>query len=644
MKGLFKHLKKYRKESLLAPFFKMIEALFDLFVPLVVADIINVGIMTEDRRYVYSRCGLLVILAVIGLFCSIVAQYFAAKAAVGCASELRHSLFAQIQTLGFSEIDGLGTETLITRMTSDINQVQSGINLFLRLFLRSPFVVFGAMIMAFTINFRSAMIFAVSIPILALIVFGIMLITGPMYKRVQGRLDTVLGITRENLQGVRVVRAFGREEDETKRFEEANAKLASGQLRVGRISSLMNPMTYLVVNLAIIAILNTGAVQINSGILRTGDVIALINYMSQILIELVKLANLIIQVTKAVACAGRVQAVLDISPEMSFPSDNGLTASDSFNGNALSDLSGSLIEHVSSDVSDTLTDDLSSDVSDSSDPDVLLSNVSDETADCSEVNISSDRHAMLQLDVFSGTAVQFSHVGLRYSMAGAESLTDIDFSVPCGYTVGIIGGTGSGKTSLVNLIPRFYDATSGTVSVFGKPVSEYSKEELRKRIGMVMQRAQLFSGTIRSNLKLGAESASDEQLWEALETARAADFVRGKPGGLDAPVSQNGRNLSGGQKQRLTIARALVTRPEILILDDSSSALDFATDAALRESLSELHGKTTIFIVSQRASSLRHADMIIVMDDGKIVGLGEHDELLSDCLVYREIYESQFGA
>ena len=644
MKELFKHLKKYRKESLFAPFFKMIEALFDLFVPLVVADIINVGIMTEDKRYVYSRCGLLVILAVIGLFCSIVAQYFAAKAAVGCASELRHSLFAHIQTLGFSEIDGLGTETLITRMTSDINQVQSGINLFLRLFLRSPFVVFGAMIMAFTINFRSAMIFAVSIPILALIVFGIMLVTGPMYKRVQGRLDTVLGITRENLQGVRVVRAFGREEDETKRFEEANAKLASGQLRVGRISSLMNPMTYLVVNLAIIAILNTGAVQINSGILRTGDVIALINYMSQILIELVKLANLIIQVTKAVACAGRVQAVLDISPEMSFPSDNGLTASDSLNGNGLSDLSGSLTEHVSSDVSDTLTDDLSSDVSDSSDPDVLLSNVSDETADCSEVNISSDRHAPLQLDVFSGTAVQFSHVGLRYSMAGAESLTDIDFSVPCGYTVGIIGGTGSGKTSLVNLIPRFYDATSGTVSVFGKPVFEYSKEELRKRIGMVMQRAQLFSGTIRSNLKLGAESASDEQLWEALETAKAADFVRGKPGGLDAPVSQNGRNLSGGQKQRLTIARALVTQPEILILDDSSSALDFATDAALRESLSELHGKTTIFIVSQRASSLRHADMIIVMDDGKIVGLGEHDELLSDCLVYREIYESQFGA
>ena len=527
MKELFKHLKKYRKESLFAPFFKMIEALFDLFVPLVVADIINVGIMTEDKRYVYSRCGLLVILAVIGLFCSIVAQYFAAKAAVGCASELRHSLFAHIQTLGFSEIDGLGTETLITRMTSDINQVQSGINLFLRLFLRSPFVVFGAMIMAFTINFRSAMIFAVSIPILALIVFGIMLVTGPMYKRVQGRLDTVLGITRENLQGVRVVRAFGREEDETKRFEEANAKLASGQLRVGRISSLMNPMTYLVVNLAIIAILNTGAVQINSGILRTGDVIALINYMSQILIELVKLANLIIQVTKAVACAGRVQAVLDISPEMSFPSDNGLTASDSFNGNGLSDLSGSLTEHVSSDVSDTLTDDLSSDVSDSSDPDVLLSNVSDETADCSEVNISSDRHAPLQLDVFSGTAVQFSHVGLRYSMAGAESLTDIDFSVPCGYTVGIIGGTGSGKTSLVNLIPRFYDATSGTVSVFGKPVFEYSKEELRKRIGMVMQRAQLFSGTIRSNLKLGAESASDEQLWEALETAKAADFVRG---------------------------------------------------------------------------------------------------------------------
>lgn len=615
MKGLFKHLKKYRKESLLAPFFKMIEALFDLFVPLVVADIINIGIMAEDKRYIYSRCGMLVLLAVIGLLCSIIAQYFAAKAAVGCASELRHSLFAHIQTLGFSEIDGLGTETLITRMTSDINQVQSGINLFLRLFLRSPFVVLGAMIMAFTINFRSAAIFAVSIPVLALIVFGIMLITGPMYKRVQSRLDAVLGIIRENLQGVRVVRAFGREKDETERFEEANLKLASGQLRVGRISSLMNPMTYLVVNLAVIAILNTGAVQINSGILRTGDVIALINYMSQILIELVKLANLIIQVTKAVACAGRVQAVLDVNPEMNFPSDIGLSSSASFTG------------RVSSDVSDFSA----------SNDDSCRAN------DSPEIGISSEKHVPHESSGFSDTAVQFSHVGLRYSMAGAESLTDIDFSVPRGYTVGVIGGTGSGKTSLVNLIPRFYDATSGIVSVFGKPVSEYSREELRSRIGMVMQRAQLFSGTIRSNLKLGAENASDEQLWEALETAKAADFVRGKPGGLDAPVSQNGRNLSGGQKQRLTIARALVTQPDILILDDSSSALDFATDAALRQSLSVLHGRTTLFIVSQRASSLRHADMIIVMDDGKIAGFGKHDELLSDCLVYREIYESQFG-
>ena len=613
MKELFEHLKKYRKESMLAPLFKMIEALFDLFVPLVVADIINVGIMTEDKQYVYSRCGLLVLLAVIGLVCSIIAQYFAAKVAVGCASELRHSLFAHIQTLGFSEVDGLGTETLITRMTSDINQVQSGINLFLRHFLRSPFVVFGAMIMAFTINFRSAMIFAVSIPVLALIVFGIMLVTGPMYKKVQGRLDTVLGVTRENLQGVRVVRAFGREKDETERFEEANLRLASGQLRVGRISSLMNPMTYLVVNLAVIVILNTGAVQVNSGILKTGDVIALINYMSQILVELVKLANLIVQVTKAVACAGRVQAVLEVNPEMSFPADT------RFDESAFS--AGSV----------------SSDVSVSSDSRVPSVNVS------FGMNDSSVKSVFPEAPVSSDTAVQFSSVGLRYSRAGAESLTDIDFSVPRGYTVGVIGGTGSGKTSLVNLIPRFYDATSGVVSVFGKPVSEYSKEELRRRIGMVMQRAQLFSGTIRSNLKLGAENASDEQLWSALDTAKAADFVRSKPGGLDSPVSQNGRNLSGGQRQRLTIARALVTQPDILILDDSSSALDFATDAALRHSLSELHGKTTIFIVSQRASSLRHADMIIVMDDGKIAGLGRHDELLSSCLVYREIYESQFG-
>ena len=571
MKKLRVYLKKYRKESILAPLFKMLEALFDLFVPLVTSYIINVGIQNRDTGSIAKSCGLLVFLAVIGLACSSVAQYFAAKAAVGCAADLRHDLFARIQSFGFSEMDSVGTSTLITRMTSDINQVQSGVNLFLRLFLRSPFVVFGAMILAFTINTKAALIFVVAIPILSVIVFGVMLWTMPLYKKVQSRLDSVTGITRENLSGVRVIRAFNKQDAEVEQFENANRLLTKMQLHVGRISALMNPLTYLVINLAIIAILNTGAVQISVGSLRAGDVVALISYMTQILIELVKLANLIIQVTKALACAGRVQAVLDRKPAMNFPAE----------------VSG---------------------------PDTA-------EADC---------------------AVCFDRVGLRYGDAGGDSLTDISFRAAPGQTIGVIGGTGSGKSSLVNLIPRFYDATAGTVSIFGRSVREWPKKALRSHIGTVMQKAQLFSGTIRSNLLLGNESASDDDLWNALETAQAADFVRTKSKGLDEPVEQGGRNFSGGQKQRLTIARALVKKPDILIMDDSASALDFATDAALRKAIAALPGSLTVFIVSQRTSSLQHADRILVLEDGRLVGSGTHSELLQNCEAYREIYESQF--
>jgi ATP-binding cassette subfamily B multidrug efflux pump len=575
LKGLLAYLRHYKKESILAPLFKMLEALFDLFVPIVMADIINTGIETGDTRYILQRCGLLVLLAVVGLACSITAQYYAARAAVGCCTELRHALFSHIQSLGFSEKDSLGTSTLITRMTSDINQVQSGVNLFLRLFLRSPFIVFGAMIMAFTINVRAAVIFVVAIPALSVIVFGVMLWTMPLYKKVQSRLDTVLGITRENLSGVRVVRAFNKEQSEVSRFEAANTALTGLSLHVGRISALMNPLTYLIVNLAILAILHTGAVQVNTGVLLAGDVIALISYMSQILVELVKLANLIVQVTKAIACAARVQAVLDIRPTMQFPSEEASGAA-------------------------------------SAAPD-------------------SEKEA-----------VRFDQVGLRYAGAGGESLSDISFCALRGQTIGVIGGTGSGKSSLVSLIPRFYDATAGQVSVLGRPVQAWPKEALRRRVGIVLQKAQLFSGTIRSNLLWGNENATDDELWAALETAQAADFVRAKPKGLDEPVEQGGRNLSGGQKQRLTIARALVPQPDILILDDSASALDFATDAALRKALAALPDDKTVFIVSQRASSLQHADQILVLDDGRLVGCGTHAGLLESCETYREIYESQF--
>ncbi|MCI2046269.1 MAG: ABC transporter ATP-binding protein/permease [Faecalibacterium sp.] len=569
MKGLLTYLKDYKKESILAPLFKMLEALFDLFVPIVMANIINVGIARADTPYILQRCGLLILLALVGLACSITAQYYAARAAVGCATGLRHALFAHIESLGFSEMDTLGTSTLITRMTSDVNQVQSGVNLFLRLFLRSPFIVFGAMIMAFTIDGKAALIFVVAIPVLAVIVFGVMLWTMPLYKKVQSRLDTVLGITRENLSGVRVVRAFNKENAEVTRFEGANTVLTDTQLHVGRISALMNPLTYLVINLAILALLRTGAVEVNAGGLLAGDVIALISYMSQILVELVKLANLIIQVTKALACAGRVQSILDTKPTMQF---------------------------------------------------------------AESIPAAGD----------AAEAVRFTHVGLQYVGAGAESLTDISFCARRGETIGVIGGTGSGKSSLVSLIPRFYDATAGTVAIFGRPVTAWPKEALRSRIGTVLQKAQLFRGTVRSNLQWGNAAATDEELWAALETAQAADFVRAKPKGLDEPIEQGGRNLSGGQKQRLTIARALVAKPDILILDDSASALDFATDAALRKALAALPGQITVFIVSQRASSLQHADQILVLDDGHLVGCGTHAALLQSCAAYQEIYESQF--
>ena len=575
MKYLLEHLKHYKKESILAPLFKMLEALFDLFVPIVVADIINVGIGNQDNKYIMQRCGILVLLALIGIACSFTAQFFAARASVGCAAGLRHSLFAHIQKLGYSEIDTIGTSTLITRMTSDINQVQNGINMVLRLFLRSPFIVFGAMIMAFTINIKIAFAFLAAIPVLSVIVFGIMKITSPLYKKIQGRLDSVLGITRENLTGVRVIRAFGKEDAEVERFENNNKQLTSMQLHVGHISALMNPLTYVVVNLATIAILKMGAVRINSGVLMSGDVVALVNYMSQILVELVKLANLIVLLSKAMASLHRVQDVLDTEPSMKFVETENREQADN------------------------------------------KRNHEDE-------------------------AVAFENVSLTYAGAGEESLSDISFCAKKGQTIGVIGGTGSGKSSLVNLIPRFYDATAGQVRVMGIPVKEWDREELRKSVSVVMQKAQLFTGTIRSNLLWGNQDATDEELWKALELAQAAEFVHTKPQGLDEVVEQGGRNFSGGQKQRLTIARALVKQPDILILDDSASALDFATDAALRKALSTLPGNITVFIVSQRTSSLRHADRILVLDDGQIADQGTHEELLKHCEVYREIYESQF--
>lgn len=570
MKHLYPYLRRFRKESILAPLFKMLEATFDLLVPMVVADIIKVGIAGGDTTYIWTRCGLLVLMALIGLLCSFTAQYFAARAAIGTSTGLRHELMAHIQSLSFSELDTLGVSTLITRMTSDVNQVQNGLNMFLRLFLRSPFIVAGAMIAAFTIDTQIALIFLAAIPVLAVIVFGIMRITSPMYKTVQSRLDAVTGATRENLSGVRVVRAFGREDAEEENFVQQNGSLNAMQLKVGRIAALMNPLTYVVVNLGIIGILYFGANKIGSGALLSGDVVALVNYMSQILVELVKLANLVVLLTRAIASMGRVSQVLDTPSTMAFP----------------------------------------------------------------EKPVSAD--------AASDVAVAFDHVSLRYQGAGAESLSDVTFTAKKGQTIGVIGGTGSGKTTLVSLIPRFYDATKGQVTLLGQPITAYSKEELNRHVAVVMQKAQLFKGTIRSNLLWGNENATDEELWHALSIAQSEDFVRQKPGKLDDPVEQGGRNLSGGQRQRLTIARALVGHPDILILDDSASALDYATDAALRKALRTLPVETTLFIVSQRTSSLRHADQIIVLDDGHVVGIGKHDTLMQRCEVYREIHESQF--
>ena len=570
MKHLCPYLRRFRKESILAPLFKMLEATFDLLVPMVVADIIKVGIAGGDTTYIWTRCGLLVLMALIGLLCSFTAQYFAARAAIGTSTGLRHELMAHIQSLSFSELDTLGVSTLITRMTSDVNQVQNGLNMFLRLFLRSPFIVAGAMIAAFTIDTQIALIFLAAIPVLAVIVFGIMRITSPMYKTVQSRLDAVTGATRENLSGVRVVRAFGREDAEEENFVQQNGSLNAMQLKVGRIAALMNPLTYVVVNLGIIGILYFGANKIGSGALLSGDVVALVNYMSQILVELVKLANLVVLLTRAIASMGRVSQVLDTPSTMAFP----------------------------------------------------------------EKPVSAD--------AASDVAVAFNHVSLRYQGAGAESLSDVTFTAKKGQTIGVIGGTGSGKTTLVSLIPRFYDATKGQVTLLGQPITAYSKEELNRHVAVVMQKAQLFKGTIRSNLLWGNENATDEELWHALSIAQSEDFVRQKPGKLDDPVEQGGRNLSGGQRQRLTIARALVGHPDILILDDSASALDYATDAALRKALRTLPAETTLFIVSQRTSSLRHADQIIVLDDGHVVGIGTHDALMQTCEVYREIHESQF--
>ena len=569
MKYLLPYMKKFGKESILAPLFKMLEAMFDLLVPLVVANIINTGIAARDTGYILGQCALLILMALIGLACSFTAQYFAARAAIGTATGFRHQLMAHIQKLSFTELDSIGASTLITRMTADVNQVQNGVNMFLRLFLRSPFIVIGAMVMAFTIDWGAASIFVIAIPVLAVIVFGVMKLTSPMYKQVQQKLDAVTSATRENLTGVRVVRAFGREEDEAARFAKANGELNDAQLKVGRIAALMNPMTYVVVNLALIAILYVGADKVNNSTLLSGDVVALVNYMSQILVELVKLANLIVLLTRAIASLGRVAAVLDTEPSMVYP----------------------------------------------------------EKAAAKE---SADE------------AVAFDHVSLTYKGAGDESITDISFRAMKGQTIGVIGGTGSGKSTLVGLIPRFYDATRGEVRLMGRPIADWPHDELRDRVAVVMQRAQLFKGTIRSNLLFGLASATDDELWAALETAQAAEFVRQKPGQLDEEVEQGGRNLSGGQKQRLTIARALVSKPDILILDDSASALDYATDAALRRALRQLPETTTTFIVSQRTSSIRHADQILVLDDGELVGCGTHDELMQTCPVYAEIHESQF--
>ncbi len=569
MKKLWKYMRDYRREGILAPLFKLLEASLELLVPLVMAQIIDIGIANGDGGFILSRCGILAALAAVGLVCSITAQYFAAKASVGFAAKLRSTLFKHIQSLSYSKLDTQGTGTIIARITGDINQVQSGMNLALRLLLRSPFVVFGAMIMAFTIDVKAALVFVVTIPLLSIVVFGIMLWSIPMYKKVQARLDKVLGITRENLSGVRVIRAFCKEDEERREFGERNAALTKLQLIVGRVSAAMNPATYIMINLGIAALIYVGALRVDSGILTQGQVVALYNYMSQILVELVKLASLIITITKALACAGRVSAALDVE----------------------SDMHG---------------------------------------ADAMPKENDTDEE------------VRFENVEFGYATGGEPALSGISFSVKKGETMGIIGGTGSGKSSLVSLIPRFYDATGGHVYIKGNEVKDYPLGALREMVGMVPQKAVLFKGTIRENLRWGSADATEEEMERALSDAQALEIVKAKPEGLDSPVAQNGKNLSGGQRQRLTIARALIKKPEILILDDSASALDYATDLALRRSLAALSYKPTVFIVSQRASSILHADKIAVLDEGKMVGLGTHDELMQTCPVYREIYYSQY--
>lgn len=568
MRKLLRFLKDYKKESILSPLFKLLEASFELFVPLVMAAIIDTGIGNKDGGFILKMCGILILLALVGLTCSITAQYFAAKAAVGFATKVRHALFDHIQKLSYTEMDTAGTDTMITRMTSDINQAQSGVNMVLRLFLRSPFIVFGAMIMAFTIDVKAALIFVVTIPVLSVVVFGIMIITIPLFRRVQASLDKVLGVTRENLTGSRVIRAFNKEQEEIADFDESNEKLTDVQLFVGKISALMNPLTYIIINVALVILIWTGAIQVNIGKISQGEVVALVNYMSQILVELVKLANLIITVTKAIACGNRVQSIFEM--ETSMVDGNGSKKED------------------------------------------------------------------------TGYTVEFRNVSMRYKDAGADTLTGIDFKAKPGDTIGIIGGTGSGKSSVVNLIPRFYDVTEGQVMVDGMDVRDYKITDLRDKIGIVPQKAVLFAGTVRSNLAWGKEDATEEEMQQALSVAQAAEVVDKKDGKLDAEVEQGGKNFSGGQKQRLTIARALVKQPEILIMDDSSSALDYATDAKLRQAIHNMPNRPTVFIVSQRAASIMYADKIIVLDDGTVAGAGTHEELLKDCSVYQEIYYSQF--
>lgn len=570
MKQILKYLKEYKKECICAPLFKLLEASFELIVPLVMAAIIDNGITASDKPYIWKMGGVLVLLAAVGLVSSVTAQYFAAKAAVGFSTKLRHILFEKIESLSFSKMDTVGTSTLITRMTSDINQVQSGVNLVLRLFLRSPFIVFGAMAMAFTVNVRAAMVFVVTIPLLSIVVFSVMAASLPLYKKVQSSLDTVLSHTRENLEGTRVIRAFNKQNDEIDSFNRDNELLTNMQQVVGRISALTNPLTFIIINIATIAVIVSGGKQVYAGILTQGEVVALVNYMSQILVELIKLANLIVQVTKAVACGNRIADVLSIPSK--FPEKN-----------------------------------------------PKLIGAKD-----------------------GAPEVEFDHVCMTYEGAADETLTDISFTVQKGQTIGIIGGTGSGKSSLVNLIPRFYDATKGTIRIQGNDINDYDAVQLRDKIGVVMQKAVLFAGTIADNLRWGKNDATEEEMWKALDIAQATEVVKGKEGGLDYMIEQGGKNLSGGQKQRLTIARAVVKDPDILILDDSASALDFATDASLRAALKGMHGDKTIFIVSQRTSSIQFADNIIVLDDGQMVGFGPHEELLETCETYKEIYDSQF--